>query len=109
MAAASGFATSLSSTNSNIHSETQLKVDLCSNGLRARNPSYCSVACFPPRNSRNNLRRKAAIPERKLFGLNPRCEVASDAEIRSKTSSLSALELLKTSAADRKFHFLPLD
>ncbi|KAK6156739.1 LOW QUALITY PROTEIN: hypothetical protein DH2020_010987 [Rehmannia glutinosa] len=41
------------------------------------------------------------MPHTKSFRLNPRCEVAPNAEIQSKPSSLSALELLKTSAADR--------
>ncbi|KAI3445830.1 hypothetical protein Pfo_002495 [Paulownia fortunei] len=103
MAAASGFATSLSSTNCNIDSETKLKIDFCSNALRIRNSSYCSVACLPLRTRifGNNLRYKAVMPERQSFRLNPRCEVAPNVEIQSKPSSLSALELLKTSAADR--------
>lgn len=48
------------------------------------------------------------VPETKSFRLYPRCEVASNAEIQSKPSSLSALEILKTSAADREFLFLYL-
>ncbi|KAK4438062.1 Glutamyl-tRNA reductase 1, chloroplastic [Sesamum alatum] len=103
MAAASGFASSLSSTNCSIHSESKLKFDFRSNGLSVRGSSNCSVACFPPRTRFfcDNSRYKAVIPVTKSFRLNPRCEVAPNAEIQPKSSSLTALELLKTSAADR--------
>ncbi|PIN16899.1 Glutamyl-tRNA reductase [Handroanthus impetiginosus] len=98
MAAMSGFVTIFSSDCS---SETKLKFDSCSNALRIRNS--CSVDCFnPPKQFfRNNLRYKTLVPGKQSFRFNPRCEVASNAEVRSKSSSLSALELLKTSAADR--------
>ncbi|KAK4491177.1 hypothetical protein RD792_001908 [Penstemon davidsonii] len=78
-------------------------MDFFCNALGIRNSSSCSVAYFPVRgrNSGNNLRYNNLMPETRSFRLNPRCEVAPNAEIRSKPSSLSALELLKTSAADR--------
>ncbi|KAL3843812.1 hypothetical protein ACJIZ3_001215 [Penstemon smallii] len=105
MAAANGFVTSLSANNycSNTNSANNLKMDFCCNALGIRNSSSCSVAYFPVRgrNSCNNLRYKYLMPETRSFRLNPRCEVVPNAEIRSKPSSLSALELLKTSAADR--------
>ncbi|KAL7119222.1 hypothetical protein ACP275_02G050500 [Erythranthe tilingii] len=104
MAAASGFATYLSSASSVVHSDAKSRVDFSGNALRSRNSSYCSVARFPPanRSSCNSLRYKVLMPGTHSIRLNPRCEVAPNAaEIRSKPSSLSALELLKTSAADR--------
>ncbi|KAL0365246.1 UNVERIFIED_CONTAM: Glutamyl-tRNA reductase 1, chloroplastic [Sesamum angustifolium] len=103
MAAASGFATSLSSTNCTAHSETKSRLEFRSSSLRICGSSNCSVACFPPRTRIfcNNSRYKAVIPVTKYFRLNPRCEVAPNAEIPPKSSSLTALELLKTSAADR--------
>ncbi|KAL8554844.1 hypothetical protein ACS0TY_002865 [Phlomoides rotata] len=92
MAAASGFATSPNS-----------QINCSSNAHRIRNSSYCSAACFPQRTRffGDNVRYSVVVPETKSFRLFPRCEVASNAEIESKSSSLSALEILKTSAADR--------
>ncbi|KAK4381296.1 Glutamyl-tRNA reductase 1, chloroplastic [Sesamum angolense] len=46
MAAASGFATSLSSTNCTAHSETKSRLHFRSNSLRICGSSNCSVACF---------------------------------------------------------------
>lgn len=102
MAAASAFGVSISSANCSINADARLKIDICSNAqreLRNRNPSN---ACFPPRTRGflNNLRYKIGAAETPQFRLCPRSELASESEIPSK-SSLSALELLKTSAADR--------
>ncbi|XP_047982743.1 glutamyl-tRNA reductase 1, chloroplastic-like [Salvia hispanica] len=96
MAAASGFAISISSASCSVNSYTGLKIDHCSN------LSTSSMVCFPPRSRGlfNDLRHKISEPETRSFRLWPRCELASGSEIPSK-SSLSALELLKTSAADR--------
>lgn len=104
MAAATGFAVSISSANCNVYSDTRLRIDDCINAQRVSNPSTSSMACFPPRTRGvfNNLRYKVPVPETRSFGLCPRCELASESGFPSK-SSLSALEFLKTSAADRKF------
>lgn len=106
MAAASAFGVSISSANCSINADARLKIDICSNAQRElrnrnRNPSN---ACFPPRTRGflNNLRDKIGAAETPPFTLCPRSELASESEIPSK-SSLSALELLKTSAADRKY------
>lgn len=92
MAATSGFATS-----------PNCQINCTSNAHRIRNFSYFSEACFPQRTPflGDNTRFSVVVPETKSFRLYPRCEVTSNAEIQSKTSSLSALEILKTSAADR--------
>lgn len=104
MAAASAFGVSISSANCSVNADTRLKIDNCSNAqreLRNRNPSN---TCFPPRTRGflNNFRYKIDIAGTPPFRLCPRSELASESEIPSK-SSLSALELLKTSAADRKY------
>ncbi|KAL1534439.1 Glutamyl-tRNA reductase 1, chloroplastic, variant 2 [Salvia divinorum] len=96
MAAATGFAISLSSANCSVNPKTRLKIDHCGN------LSSSSMLCFPPRSLGHfdDSRHKVSVPETRSFRLCPRCELASGSEIPSK-SSLSALELLKTSAADR--------
>ncbi|KAG8368560.1 hypothetical protein BUALT_Bualt15G0058200 [Buddleja alternifolia] len=101
MAAARGFSTSLSVGNCDIYTDRKLRTDSSINALRIRNSSYRSVACFPPRTQffRSNLRYKVLTPEPRR--LNPRCEDNRNAEMKSNLSSISALEMLKTSAADR--------
>lgn len=98
-AAASGFVTSFSANVCDVHSDAKSDFDFCGNRLCFRN----SVACFPTRTvkSSKNLSCKISAPERQPFILNPRCEVAGNAEVQSPSSSLSALELLKASAASR--------
>ncbi|KAL2490912.1 Glutamyl-tRNA reductase 1 [Abeliophyllum distichum] len=96
MAAACGFVTSLSVNNCN-NSEQKLKMNFC-NAASIRNSSlFSSKTIF----LNNNLGVKKVIPETRCLTVNPRCEVASGAANKSMASSLSALELLKTSAADR--------
>ncbi|KAL1564573.1 Glutamyl-tRNA reductase 1, chloroplastic [Salvia divinorum] len=96
MAAASAFAISTSSAHSNLNSDTRFKIDHCTN------LSSSSMLCFPPRTRAlfNHFRYRIAVPQTPSFTLCPRCDLASDSEIPSK-SNLSALELLKSSAADR--------
>ncbi|XP_051138580.1 glutamyl-tRNA reductase 1, chloroplastic-like [Andrographis paniculata] len=91
MAAASGL-----SNLTPITAGTESKLD-----LRIRNSSCCPVRCFTPRTPifGDNLCCKIVVP--KSLRLSPRCELAPKAAIQSKSSSVSALELLKTSAADR--------
>ncbi|GER42108.1 glutamyl-tRNA reductase family protein [Striga asiatica] len=93
-AAASVFSVSTPSTS-------RLKLD--SNDLRIRNPSYSFAARFPLRTRIfcDGLRYKAVMPVTRSFRLNPICKVDSSVEIPSKKSSLSALEMLKSSAASR--------
>ncbi|KAH6793480.1 Glutamyl-tRNA reductase family protein [Perilla frutescens var. hirtella] len=104
MAAASGFAISISSANCNINAnaDTRLKIDNCSNAQRVRNPSSTSAVRFhrQTRDFFNNFSYGIDVPETRSFRLCSRSELASESEIPSK-SSISALELLKTSAADR--------
>ncbi|KAL6498889.1 Glutamyl-tRNA reductase 1, chloroplastic [Orobanche hederae] len=102
MAAVSGLMYSISFTSCN---SDKFRIDYRSSAtIRDRNSSCSSVVYFPPRTgfSCNNLRYNVVTPGTRPFRLNPRCEVASNLEeIQSKSSSLSALELLKSSAADR--------
>lgn len=105
MAASSGFATStiaqlkkmdiIHSTPPLIHSNSS-----------SFSSSSSSSSYLPFRIVQKPLRIKPMVVDRGSLCLNPRCEVASvrGNEIRSKESSLSALELLKTSAGDSESH-----
>ncbi|KAL2537133.1 Glutamyl-tRNA reductase 1 [Forsythia ovata] len=99
MAAASGFATSLSVNNS--YSEQKLKMEISKNTRSIQKFSYCYSSSQTRFFKTGNIRIREVIPEKRLFVLNPRCEVVSNPKIEAKRSSISALELLKTSAADR--------
>ncbi|CAI9786244.1 unnamed protein product [Fraxinus pennsylvanica] len=96
MATVIGFVGSLSVNNS---SEQKLKTEVWKNPRSIQKFSHF----YSSSHSRlfNNLRIRKVIPEKQLFVLNPRCEVGSNSKIEAKLSSVSALELLKTSAADR--------
>ncbi|CAI9769184.1 unnamed protein product [Fraxinus pennsylvanica] len=96
MAAARGFVTSLSVNNYN-NSEQKLKMEFCNASSIPDSPFLSSKTRF----FSNNLGFKKVISETRSLTLDPRCEVASGAASKSMASSLSALELLKTSAADR--------
>lgn len=102
MAASSGFATSTIAQLKKmdiIHSTPPL--------IHSNSSSFSSSSCYLPfRIVQKPLRIKPMVVERGSLCLNPRCEVASvrGNEIRSKESSLSALELLKTSAGDSESH-----
>ncbi|CAI9104165.1 OLC1v1002790C1 [Oldenlandia corymbosa var. corymbosa] len=100
-AAASGF------VNSIALSESKLGVDIAvsllgfnhfssSNHLSSSSSSSSSLACFP---SRTRFLSNVLKVNRGRKSLNPRCEAVEG--IGSRPSPLSALELLKTSAADR--------
>ncbi|CAK9136939.1 unnamed protein product [Ilex paraguariensis] len=100
MAVASGFVSSVA--------ELKTKMESTSLVHGVTSASSSSVACFPSqvRNLCKSSKIKLKVPERGAFGLSIRCEVNSDTlvrndEIGSKASSLSALQLLKTSAGDR--------
>ncbi|KAL2543943.1 Glutamyl-tRNA reductase 1 [Forsythia ovata] len=99
MAVASGFATSLSVNNS--YSEQKLKMEISKNTRSIQKFSYCYSSSQTRFFKTGNIRIREVIPEKRLFVLNPRCEVVSNPKIEAKRSSISALELLKTSAADR--------
>ncbi|XP_009611868.1 glutamyl-tRNA reductase 1, chloroplastic-like [Nicotiana tomentosiformis] len=99
MAVASGFATSFAGDS--FHSDN-LSSTSCSSSFSP------SVDCFrhQVRFLGNGRRIKPLVYLTKSHSFTPRCEVASNSvvnngEKESKASSLSALELLKTSAADR--------
>ncbi|CAN4107869.1 unnamed protein product [Withania somnifera] len=83
MAVASGFATSVAVAESG----GRLNYDYLSSTY-----SPSSVGCF---------RHQVRFYGRRSHLLSPKCEVSSNSNKGSRTSSLSALELLKTSAADR--------
>ncbi|KAL3515440.1 hypothetical protein ACH5RR_022342 [Cinchona calisaya] len=90
-AARCGFVTSIG------YQDSKLGMEI--NGLLHFNQfSSSSLACFPSqaRFFRNGLKIKRKI---RSISLNPKCQVVD--EIGSRASSLSALEILKTSAADR--------
>ncbi|XP_073119851.1 glutamyl-tRNA reductase 1, chloroplastic-like [Henckelia pumila] len=93
MAAARGFVTSSFSYHCDADSHFRLKMDSCTNGLRIRNMSFFSVACFP-RMIDYHFRLKRVVSETGSFKLLPTCQL-------SPTGSISALELLKTSGAGR--------
>ena len=66
----------------------------------SRSSSQYRIFCKPARTRRSLIQRGAS--------LNSRCEVASDALVdtdSTRSSSVSALEQLKTSAADSEFSF----
>ena len=63
----------------------------------SRSASQYRIFCNPSRGRRSLIQRDAS--------LNPRCEVASEAVVDTRSSSVSALEQLKTSAADSGFSF----
>ncbi|KAG6425017.1 hypothetical protein SASPL_115471 [Salvia splendens] len=94
MAAASAFSISISSAHSNLNSDTRFKIHHCTN------LSTSSMLSFPPRTP-PLFNDRISAPDTRSFTLCPRCHLASDSEIPSKSTSLSALELLKSSAADR--------
>ncbi|XP_075505204.1 glutamyl-tRNA reductase 2-like [Primulina tabacum] len=96
MAAARGFATSSFSNHCDVDSDFRLKMYFCSSGLRIRNMSGFSVACFP-RMINDNFRLKRVVSETGSFKVGPRCQVSPS----GVTGSISALELLKTSGAGR--------
>ncbi|GFP86836.1 glutamyl-tRNA reductase 1 chloroplastic [Phtheirospermum japonicum] len=104
MAAASGFSNSSSSTICN-NNNNKLKIYFCSYAFRVRNSSHSAVARFNPGTKLfgNNLsfKKVPVMPKTLSLRLSPRCKAAPSAVIQSKPSSLSALEMLKTSAADR--------
>lgn len=74
-----------------------------------------SLDCFRHQLSFFGSRRriKPLVYWTRSHSLSPKCELSSNSVVKngkkeSRTSSLSALELLKTSAADRKPFFLSL-
>ncbi|KAL6545849.1 Glutamyl-tRNA reductase 1, chloroplastic [Orobanche gracilis] len=74
--------------------------------IRDRNSPCYPVVYFPHRTrlSCKNLRYNVVTLGTRSFRLIPRCEVTANLEeIQSKSSSLSALELLKSSAADPRY------
>ncbi|KAM7470565.1 hypothetical protein LguiA_008748 [Lonicera macranthoides] len=102
MAASSGFATSTIAQlkKMNLIHSTPPPPPL----IHSNSSSFSSSSCYLPfRIVQKPLRIKPMVVDRGSLCLNPRCEVASvrGNDIRSKESSLSALELLKTSAGDR--------
>ncbi|KAL2512008.1 Glutamyl-tRNA reductase 1 [Abeliophyllum distichum] len=99
MAAASGFLTSISVNN--YYSEQKLKMEISKNTRSIQKFSYCYSSSQTRFFKTGNNRIREVIPEKRLFVLNPRCEVVSNPKIEAKRSGISALELLKTSAADR--------
>lgn len=85
----------------------------CSNFLSFNRSTSSSLACFPGQAGfvRNELKIKL---KKGSCLLNPKCEIVASKAVSgeqegmgSKSSSLSALEILKTSAADRKSFLLP--
>ncbi|XP_022896190.1 glutamyl-tRNA reductase 1, chloroplastic-like [Olea europaea var. sylvestris] len=96
MAAALGFVTSLAVNNCN-NSRQKLKMEFCNASTLPDSPFLSSKT----RLFNNNLEVKNLISETRSLTSNPRCEVASGSASKAMASSLSALELLKTSAADR--------
>uniref|UniRef100_A0A5B7BC40 Glutamyl-tRNA reductase n=1 Tax=Davidia involucrata TaxID=16924 RepID=A0A5B7BC40_DAVIN len=97
MAAASGFATSFAELKMKMNHTALLR-------CYASSSSSSSTSCFPSRIQISNKPSKIkTMVSKRGLSLNPRCEVVSvrDDKIESKVSSLSALELLKTSAGDR--------
>ena len=101
MAAASGFVTSIGFLDSKLGMDTSglLRFNNLGSYAQFASSSASSSATFPyqARTLRKGLKvRKKTRP----LSLNPKCQVVD--EIGSRASSLSALELLKTSAADRK-------
>ncbi|KAL3614414.1 Glutamyl-tRNA reductase 1, chloroplastic [Castilleja foliolosa] len=97
MAAASGFANPISS---NCCDNNQLKFDFCSYAVR--NTFQSAASCLNPEMRPFDSRLKTApLNKTRSFKLNPRCEFDPNVVIQSKPSSLSALEMLKTSAANR--------
>ncbi|KAL2511996.1 Glutamyl-tRNA reductase 1 [Abeliophyllum distichum] len=99
MAAASGFLTSISVNN--YYSEQKLKMEISKNTRSIQKFSYCYSSSQTRFFKTGNSRIREVIPEKRLFVLDPRCEVVSNPKIEAKRSGISALELLKTSAADR--------
>ena len=102
MAAASGFVTSIGFLDSKLGMDTSGLLRFNNLGSFAQfssSSSSCSSATFPyqARTFRKGLKVKKKT---RPLSLNPKCQVVD--EIGSRASSLSALELLKTSAADRK-------
>ncbi|CAA2960308.1 glutamyl-tRNA reductase 1, chloroplastic [Olea europaea subsp. europaea] len=96
MATVNGFVSSLSVNN---FSEQKLKMEVWKYPRSIQKFSLC----YSSSQTRffDNLRIRKVIPEKQLFVSNPRCEAGSNPKIEAKRSSVSALELLKTSAADR--------
>lgn len=73
--------------------------------LQRSNLSYCFASKIQFLN--NPCKKNDVFGQRLLF-LKPRCEAVSvqNGEVESKTNSLSALELLKSSAADSKYTYM---
>lgn len=97
MAVASGFANSLAGGSFN------------SDYLSSTSSLSSSLDCFPHQVRFFGSRRriKPLVYWTRSHSLSPKCEVSSNSVVKngnkeSRTSSLSALGLLKTSAADRK-------
>ncbi|XP_059636272.1 glutamyl-tRNA reductase 1, chloroplastic-like [Cornus florida] len=90
----------VSSTFAGVKLETFLLTNNSTNSSapRSSSPSQIGISCKPTRT------RRTLIVERGRASFNPtiRCEAVSDLMVQTaSSSSLSALELLKTSAADR--------